>query len=117
MVHQARAKRERPLADVTVLDLSDEATVFGARLLAEQGADVVRVEHAQGDPIRKREPFLKDEPGTERSLAHLLYNAGKRSCALDLLMRPLRWTFPDMRSAGRAWVRTRRIPGTRSRLS
>lgn len=84
MVHQARAKRERPLADVTVLDLSDEATVFGARLLAEQGADVVRVEHAQGDPIRKREPFLKDEPGTERSLAHLLYNAGKRSCALDL---------------------------------
>ncbi len=84
MVHQTGAERERPLADVVVLDLSDEATVFGARLLAEQGANVVRVEDAAGDSIRSREPFLKEEPGTERSLAHLLYNAGKRSCALDL---------------------------------
>ena len=72
-----------PLADVTVLDLSDEATVFGARLLAELGARVIRVEDARGDAVRSRGPFLHDEPGPERGLAHLLYNAGKESVALD----------------------------------
>lgn len=73
----------QPLAGVAILDLSDEATVFGARLLAELGANVVRVEDCRGDAIRSRPPFLHGEPGRERSLAHLLYNAGKRSLALD----------------------------------
>lgn len=73
-----------PLADVTVLDLSDESTVFGARLLAELGARVIRVEDAGGDVIRSRGPFLRDVAGIERGLAHLLYNAGKESVALDL---------------------------------
>ena len=73
-----------PLAGVTVLDLSDEATVFATKLLAELGARVIRIEDAAGDSIRTREPFLRGEPGIERSLAHLLYNAGKQSVALDL---------------------------------
>lgn len=72
-----------PLADVTVLDLSDEATVFGARLLAELGARVIRVEDSRGDAVRSRGPYLNDQPGLERGLAHLLYNAGKESVALD----------------------------------
>ncbi len=72
-----------PLADVTVLDLSDEATVFGARLLAELGARVIRVEDSRGDAVRSRGPFLNDQPGLERGFAHLLYNAGKESVALD----------------------------------
>ena len=75
---------ELPLADITVLDLSDEATVFGTRLLAELGARVIRVEDAAGDRVRRRGPFLGDQPGLERGLAHILYNAGKRSVALDL---------------------------------
>ena len=79
-----------PLSDVTVLDLSDEATAQGARMLAELGADVVRVEDAAGDDVRSRAPFLGDEAGVERSLAHLLFNAGKRSLALDL-RRPAAW--------------------------
>ncbi|MEO8539383.1 MAG: CoA transferase [bacterium] len=73
-----------PLEDVTVLDLSDEATVFGTRLLAELGARVIRVEDVGGDAVRLRAPFLHDEPGIERGLAHLLYNAGKESVALEL---------------------------------
>ena len=73
-----------PLADVIVLDLADEATVFGTRLLAELGARVIRIEDARGDAVRKRGPFLHDTPGMETGLAHLLYNAGKESVALDL---------------------------------
>ena len=83
---------DRPLAGVTILDLSDDATVFGTRLLADLGADVVRVEGMAGDSIRAREPFLHNRPGNERSLAHLLFNAGKRSVAVD-------WNAPEARNA------------------
>ena len=72
-----------PLEGVAVLDLTDEATVFGARLLAELGARVIRVEDSGGDAVRRRGPFFGDEEGLERSFAHLLYNAGKESVALD----------------------------------
>ena len=81
-----------PLSDVTILDLSDDATVFGARLLAELGADVIRVEDLRGDSMRTRGPFLRGESGAERSLAHLLFNAGKRSIAID-------WESAESRAA------------------
>ncbi len=77
-----------PLADVTILDLSDESTVFAAKLLADLGADIIRVESVQGDAVRGRAPFLDSRPGIERSLAHLAHNAGKRSVALDLTTGP-----------------------------
>jgi len=73
-----------PLAGFRVLDLGDEGTVLAARLLADLGADVIRVESSRGDAVRSRPPFVDGLPGVERSLAHLLYNAGKRSLALDL---------------------------------
>ena len=75
---------EGPLSDLTVFDLSDEVTAQGARMLAELGADVVRVEDAAGDDVRTRPPYLHEEEDVERSLAHLLFTAGKRSLALDL---------------------------------
>jgi crotonobetainyl-CoA:carnitine CoA-transferase CaiB-like acyl-CoA transferase len=82
-----------------VLDLSDESTVFGARLLAELGARVIRVEDVSEDPIRSRGPFLGDLPGIERSLAHLLYNAGKESVALDL-QAPMSWRIVERIARG-----------------
>ena len=51
------------LADLTILDLSDEATVLAGKLLADLGADVIRVERSVGDSIRARAPFLDHEPG------------------------------------------------------
>lgn len=73
-----------PLAGVRILDLSDEAVVLAGRLLADLGAGVVRAEPSSGDRLRRRGPFVDGEPGLERSLAHLLYNAGKKSLALAL---------------------------------
>ena len=73
-----------PLAGVLILDLADEPLALAGRLLADLGADVVRVEDAAGDALRRRGPWVGGEPGVERGLAHLLYNAGKRSVALDL---------------------------------
>jgi crotonobetainyl-CoA:carnitine CoA-transferase CaiB-like acyl-CoA transferase len=73
-----------PLSDVRVIDLAGESAVFAGRLLGELGADVVRVEPPGGDSVRRRPPFLDDEPGPERSLYHLHFNASKRSVALDI---------------------------------
>jgi len=73
-----------PLTGVLILDLADEPLALAGRLLADLGADVVRVEDAAGDALRRRGPWVGGEPGVERGLAHLLYNAGKRSVALNL---------------------------------
>ncbi len=72
------------LSDLRVLDLTDESGVFGSRLLADLGADVVRVEPADGGRLRGYAPFLDGEIGPERSYYHLFHNANKRSVVLDI---------------------------------
>ena len=72
------------LNDTRILDLTDEPLALGARMLADIGADVVRVEDVRGDHLRLREPAIGgDAPRVERGWAHLLYNGGKRSVAVD----------------------------------
>ena len=73
-----------PLADIRVLDLAGESGVFAGRMLAELGAEVIRVEHPDGSSVRLRGPFLDGEQGPERSLYHLHFNAGKRGITLDI---------------------------------
>lgn len=72
------------LTGTRVLDLADESGVFATRILADLGADVVRVEPPDGGRLRRLAPFLDDEPGTERSFYHLCHNANKRSVTLDI---------------------------------
>ncbi len=73
------------LTETRILDLTDEPLALGARLLADLGAEVVRVEDAAGDHLRMREPAIDGHaPRCERGWAHLLYNAGKRSVAVDV---------------------------------
>jgi len=67
-----------------VLDLSRHAGVYAARLLAEQGHDVIRVESPLGDAVRRQGPFLGNVPDVEDGAYHQFFNAGKRSLALDL---------------------------------
>ena len=76
------AEADRPLLGFKVLDLADEPGVFATRLLADLGADVVRIEPAEGDRLRHRGPHIAGSDSIEGSLAHLLYNAGKRSLAV-----------------------------------
>ena len=79
-----------PLTDVLVVDMGDEPLALASRLLGDLGADVVRVEPIDGDPLRRRGPFVGDLESLESGLAHILYNAGKRSLALAL-DRPVGW--------------------------
>ncbi|MDE2967526.1 MAG: CoA transferase [Chloroflexota bacterium] len=77
------ALSDLPLAGSVVIDLSDECLALGARWLSDFGADVVRVESASGDALRINGPHLHGREDVESGLRHLLYNAGKRSLALN----------------------------------
>ena len=67
-----------------ILDLTDRRAAFCGRLLADYGADVVKVEPPGGDPSRRLGPFPGDTPDDERSLDFMFYNTNKRSITLEL---------------------------------
>ena len=67
-----------------ILDLTDRRAAFCGRLLADYGADVVKVEPPSGDHSRTLGPFPGDVPDAEHSLDFMFYNTNKRSITLDL---------------------------------
>lgn len=73
-----------PLAGLRVIELSDEKGEFAGKLLADAGADVVKVEPPGGALTRTYAPFLNDEPGADRSLWFWHYNTSKRGVTLDI---------------------------------
>jgi crotonobetainyl-CoA:carnitine CoA-transferase CaiB-like acyl-CoA transferase len=72
-----------PLDGIRVLELSGPVGSYGGRLLADAGADVVKVELPAGDELRRQGPFAGRQPGPERSLAFAYYHANKRGIVLD----------------------------------
>lgn len=76
------------LDGVQVLDLTQAlAGPFCTSLLADQGAEVIKVEPARGDMIRYAGPFAED--ATEHDFGNVFQNANrnKRSLVLDLKSR------------------------------
>jgi len=70
---------------VRVLDLTHYiAGPYCAKLLADFGADVVKVERPDGDPARRMPPFFHDEAGPDKSLLFLYLNTNKSSVTLNL---------------------------------
>jgi crotonobetainyl-CoA:carnitine CoA-transferase CaiB-like acyl-CoA transferase len=75
------------LTNLRVLDLGQDVSgPFCARLLADQGADVIKIEPREGDPARRAGPFAGDEPHLEKSIRFLYLNTNKRSVTLDISM-------------------------------
>jgi crotonobetainyl-CoA:carnitine CoA-transferase CaiB-like acyl-CoA transferase len=72
------------LAGLRVVDLTDLRGALAGRMLAELGADVVKVEPPSGDPGRLRPPFAGNQAAPDRSLPFLYRNAGKRGVVIDL---------------------------------
>src|SRR5438445_130764 len=73
-----------PLVHLRVVDLTDLRGALAGRLLADLGADVVKVEPPRGDPGRLVPPFAGGVAAPDRSLPFLYRNANKRGAVLDL---------------------------------
>src|SRR4051794_6798111 len=72
-----------PPAAFRVLEIAGPATAVCGRLLAEAGADVLKVEPPGGAPGRHWPPLLGPE-GAQQSAFSLYHDAGKHSVTLDL---------------------------------
>jgi len=79
------AARTGPLADLRILDLTQAlAGPFCTMLLADLGADVVKIEPPQGDMSRALPPFPADREGCDYGGYFASINRNKRSVVLDL---------------------------------
>ena len=72
------------LDDLRVIDASGPIGHYAGRLLADLGADVIKLEPPGGDPARAYAPYLPDVEAPENGLQFLLLNANKRGVTLDL---------------------------------
>lgn len=73
-----------PLDGVRVLDVTDALAAYGGRLLADLGADVIRVESPSGRGRCAYGPYWLAAGIRPTSLFERFVNAGKRSVTLDL---------------------------------
>jgi crotonobetainyl-CoA:carnitine CoA-transferase CaiB-like acyl-CoA transferase len=60
------------------------SAAFAAKLLADFGADVIKVEPPAGDLTRQRGPFPEDKPDPEKSGLFTYLNVNKRGVIADL---------------------------------
>ena len=68
-----------------MLDLgSGVSAAYAAKLLGDDGADVIKVEEPLGDAARRRGPFPNDRTDEEKSGLFLALNVNKRGVCLDL---------------------------------
>ncbi|MPZ99508.1 MAG: hypothetical protein GEU80_09275 [Dehalococcoidia bacterium] len=76
------------LEGIRVLELArNVAGPFAGKVMADYGAEVLKVEAPDGDPSRRAGPFLRDEPNAETSALFLHLNTNKQGIALNLADR------------------------------
>ena len=72
-----------PLTGLKAVEIGDRGEVAG-KLLADAGADVIKVEPPEGAAGRRRGPFVDDRPDPNGSLRFAALNTSKRGVTLDL---------------------------------
>jgi crotonobetainyl-CoA:carnitine CoA-transferase CaiB-like acyl-CoA transferase len=72
------------LKSCRVLDLTDEKGFLCGKILADLGADVIKIEKPGGDISRRRGPFYHGISDPEKSLHWFSYNLNKRGITLNL---------------------------------
>ena len=81
------------LAEFRALDLTDEKGFLCGRILADLGAEVIKVERPGGDRSRNIGPFYHDIPDPEKSLYWFAFNANKKGITLNIESRDGRDIF------------------------
>ena len=74
------------LSDIQVIELTHGASgSFCAKLLADQGADTIKVEPpGWGDTARHEPPFVNGTPDFDGSSTFLAFNTNKKGVTLDV---------------------------------
>ena len=75
--------RTNALEGIRVLDLATPRAEYTGRILADLGAEVIKIEPPEGTAARRMPPFDHDDPS--RSLYWAALGLGKRSVVLDVL--------------------------------
>jgi crotonobetainyl-CoA:carnitine CoA-transferase CaiB-like acyl-CoA transferase len=77
--------RHEPYEGLRVVEIAgDPAGEMTGRLLAQYGAQVVKIEPPDGSPTRRIGPFVAGRSGPDSSLTFAYYNTCKRSLTLSL---------------------------------
>lgn len=76
---------ETALDDIRIIDLTQGISgPYATKLLAEHGADVVKIEPPGGDYTRRLGPFPGDQPDPGKSGLFIHLNGNKKSVTLDI---------------------------------
>jgi len=85
------------LAGLLVLDFGQGVSApHCARLFADYGADVIKIEPRHGDAARNRGPYPGDRPHPERSGLFFFHNTNKRGVTCDVSHSEGRALFLDL---------------------
>lgn len=85
------------LDGIRVIECGSNITApFASKLLADLGAEVIKVEPVTGDPSRSLGPFQYDSPNPETSAQFTYLNSNKRGVTLDLDRRSGQSLFQDL---------------------
>src|SRR5262249_16658634 len=85
------------LEGVRVLELGHMVSAaYATKLIADLGADVIKIEEPQGDHARQRGPFRGGVPHPEKSGLFLALNTNKRSVTIDLHLFQGRMQLHDL---------------------
>ena len=77
------------LAGVKVVELGNMVSAaYATKLMADLGAEVVKVETPDGDHARQQGPFPGGVPDPEQSGLFLYLNTNKHGCTMDLKQNP-----------------------------
>jgi crotonobetainyl-CoA:carnitine CoA-transferase CaiB-like acyl-CoA transferase len=84
MMNESKFGGEALLTPYRILDLTNEKGMLCGKILADLGADVIKIEKPGGDPARNIGPFYHDIPHPEKSLFWFAFNTNKRGITLNI---------------------------------
>lgn len=67
-----------------VIDLCEGWYMFAGKILADLGAEVIKIERPGGSTSRDLGPFYEDKPDPEKSLFWFAYNTNKKGITLNI---------------------------------
>ena len=108
VVSRIVSSSELPLSDLRVIDMADVKGELAGRVLADFGADVIRVEPPGGAASRRMPPFA---PDSDTSLYFAFRNFNKRGITVDVTTAEGQAQLRELLSSADVWIESSK-PGT-----